>query len=232
MDIPHPIAYGKSLGEQAYEALRDSIVTLQLKPGQLIYENELADQLRISRTPIRDAFKLLLAERLVEVMPQRNKRVAYISESKVKEIGFVRLSLESSAFRLAARQWDSSPRHAAAERSLRSVLEEQREAAESQDVTAFLRHDEAFHRMVLQLAGNETLLDVVYQLRGHLNRFRYLAMRELELTPRLIEEHEALLEGLRLNDEEAVARLLERHLGKLDADFANLRRQFPDFFTD
>jgi DNA-binding GntR family transcriptional regulator len=226
------VSSGKSLGEQAYETIRDSILTLQLAPGQTIYENELADSLQISRTPIRDAFHLLLSERLVEVLPQRNKRVAYISELKVKESRFVRLSLESSAFKLAARQWADTERHAKSEKQIRRLLQEQSEAAEQQDVLQFLRLDEAFHRCILQSAGNETLLEVVYHMRGHLNRFRYLAMKELVLTKSLVQEHEELFDRLKNRDEEGVVRLLEHHLGKLDSEFPRLRGQFPDYFKD
>ena len=78
------VSTSKNLGEQAYETLRDSIITLQLEPGQTIFESEIAPSLNISRTPIRDAFQYLISEGLVEVLPQRTKRIASISESKFK----------------------------------------------------------------------------------------------------------------------------------------------------
>jgi GntR family transcriptional regulator, rspAB operon transcriptional repressor len=222
----------KNLDERAYEALRDRIITLELKPGQTIQENELAVSLRISRTPIRDAFRLLIAERLVEVLPQRTRKVALISASKVKETAFVRLCLEGPAFREAARRWERTERHLAAERRIAALLQEQREAAERQDVAEFLRLDEAFHRCVLQMAGNGTLLEVVYHMRGHLNRFRYLAMKELKLTAHLTEEHRELFDCLRRRDEAGAAQLLERHLGNLDEEIPLLRERFPDYFQD
>lgn len=223
---------GKSLSEHAYETIRDSIITLQLEPGQPIYENELADSLQISRTPIRDAFHLLLSERLVDVMPQRNKRVAHISELKVRESSFIRLSLESSAFRLVARHWSDTEKHVKAGRRIDQLLREQSEAAERQDIVQYLQLDEAFHRCILQLAGNETLLEVVCHMRGHLNRFRYLAMKELVLTKHLTLEHEELFDLLKRRDENGAVRLLERHLGKLDEEFPRLREQFPGYFRD
>ncbi|MEI7026209.1 GntR family transcriptional regulator [Paenibacillus sp. y28] len=222
----------RNLGQQAYETLRDSIITLQLEPGQTIYESEVADLLHISRTPIRDAFHLLISERLIEVLPQRTKQVACISEWKVKESSFVRLSLESSAFKLAARQWGSTPACMKAERQIGVILEEQSEAAEQQNVIEFLRLDEAFHHCVLQLAGNGTLLEVVYQMRGHLNRFRFLAMKELVLTKHLVHEHHELFQCLKSKDESGVAQLLELHLGKLDSEIPPLRERFPTYFRD
>lgn len=232
MRFTYAVSSGKSLGEQAYETIRDAIITLRLEPGQTIYENELADSLHISRTPIRDALQRLVSERLVDILPQRSKRVAYISELKVKESSFVRLSLESSAFRLAAGDWRETERCAKAEKQIARLLREQSEAAEQQDVAEFLLLDEEFHRCILQLAGNETLLEVVYHMRGHLNRFRYLAMKELVLTGSLVHEHEELFERLKKRDEDGVVKLLEHHLGKLDSEFPRLREQFPGYFKD
>ncbi|MEC0247948.1 GntR family transcriptional regulator [Paenibacillus chitinolyticus] len=226
------ITSGKSLGEQAYEALRDSIITLKLEPGQTIYESEIADTFQISRTPIRDAFQLLVTEHLIEVLPQRHKKIARISESKVKESSFVRLSLESSAFKLAAGSWDSSEKFAQTERQITRILREQSEAAEHQDVVQFLQLDEAFHKCILELTGNATLLEVVYHMRGHLNRPRYLAMKELVLTRKLVEEHLALFDSLKKRDEARTVQLLEEHLGSLDHEIPQLREQFPHYFTD
>ncbi|MCM3652595.1 GntR family transcriptional regulator [Metabacillus litoralis] len=232
MSFISSISTSKNLGEQAYETLRDSIITLQLEPGLTIFESEIAASLNISRTPIRDAFQFLISEGLIEVLPQRTKRIASISESKVKESGFVRLSLESSAFKLVARNWGDSEQHNIAEKQINRILHEQSEAAEQQDVVQFLQLDEAFHRCILQLAGNKTLLGVVYHMRGHLDRFRYLAMKELVLTKNLIHEHEELFASLKRQDEGKVEQLLEHHLGKFDLEIPRLREAFPDYFSD
>lgn len=232
MDMISPVSGAKKLGEQAYEKLRSSIITLQLEPGKAIFENEIAALLNISRTPIRDAFHLLLSEGLIEVLPQRTKQVATISELKVKESAFIRLSLESSAFKLVAKQWEVNDQHKKAEKQINYILQEQREAAEQQDIIQFLQFDEAFHRIILQLAGNQTLLDMVYHMRGHLDRFRYLAMKELVLTNHLIEEHEELFESLKKQDEKRVEELLRQHMGKLEIEIPRLRDQFTTYFAD
>lgn len=232
MSFITPIKNMKSLGDQAYEILRDSIITLKLEPGQTIYENEIATLLNISRTPIREAFHSLISEQLIEILPQRKKKIARISETKVKESSFVRLSLETSAFKLVAVDWGDEEKYAIAETQIQRVLKEQTEAAENQDIIQFLQLDEAFHRYILQLAGNETLLQVVYHMRGHLDRFRYLAMKELVLTEQLVEEHQELFQHLRKRDGEKVAQLLNLHMGKLDIEIPRLREKFPDYFTD
>lgn len=226
-----PAASYKSLGYQAYETLRDAIITLNLEPGQMVMEVELAEQLNISRTPIREAFQLLINEQLLQVLPQRTKKISLISEVKVKESSFVRYSLESSAFQLVAQQWDaSSPLYQAVEQQIKALLSHQQAAAEKQDVATFLKLDEQFHQQVLKLAGNETLLEVVYHMRGHLNRYRYLAMKEFQLTKQLVQEHAELFHTLTAGDSLAIKQLLEAHLNKLEDEIPLLRDKFPAYF--
>jgi DNA-binding GntR family transcriptional regulator len=222
----------QNLGEQAYKTLRESIITLQFEPGQTIYESEIASAFNISRTPIRDAFQLLIAEGLIDVLPQRTKKIAYISEAKVKESGFIRLSLESSAFRLVARYWDDTERYMIAEKEIKRILQAQSDAAEQQDYYQFLQLDESFHRTILQLTGNETLLGVVYHMRGYLNRFRYLAMKELVMTKNLVDEHCELFKGLKSQDEKQVIQLLEHHLCKFESEIPRLNKAYKDYFTE
>lgn len=228
-----PATSYKSLGYQAYETIRDAIITLNLEPGQMVMEVELAEQLGISRTPIREAFQMLVNEQLLQVLPQRTKKISLISDVKVKESSFVRFSLESSAFQLVAEQWDANqPRYTAAEQQLQLLLKQQQEAAERQDVLAFLKLDEQFHQLILKLAGNETLLEVVYHMRGHLNRYRYLAMKEFQLTKKLVQEHSELLRTLISGDALAAKQQLEAHLNKLDDDIPLLQKKYPAYFQD
>ena len=97
----------QTLGEKAYSSIRNAIITLRLKPGQMVYESKLAQSLGVSRTPIREAFRTLLTEELIEILPQRGARIAYISEKKVQETSFVRECLELSAFEEIAKKWDA-----------------------------------------------------------------------------------------------------------------------------
>ncbi len=232
MPIKMSITPARNLSEQAYEHMRESIISLELTPGQIVQENELAATLGISRTPVRDAFHLLITERLIEVLPQRTKKIANISVSKVLESSMVRLSLERTAFRLAAKQWGTSKEYIIVEKQLEKLLEEQKEAAELQNTAQFLRLDEWFHKQIMLLAGNQTLLEVVHQMRGHLNRFRFLAMKELVLTKGLVREHEEIFACLRSRDDRGVVQLLESHLGKINEEIPALREKFDRYFQD
>lgn len=220
-----------SLGGQVYESLRGSIVSLKLAPGQMIYENELAAGLGVSRTPIREAIRLLVSEELLEVLPQRGTRVTPISLQKVAETRFIREQLETGAFRLVASRWDP-----AAFASVRSVLvrllEEQQEAADADNSSRFLELDEEFHRAILEVTGNRTLLATVNAMRGHLNRVRYLALSRYHHMAPLVEEHRRLLAALESRQADVLPGMLELHFNKLDTQLPQLTADYPQYFTE
>jgi DNA-binding GntR family transcriptional regulator len=221
--------YGKPLGEQAYEAIRDAIITLRLPPGQMVFENQLAGTFGISRTPVREAIRKLTVEELIEVLPQRGSRIAFISEQKVKETVFVRESLETSAFCYVAKLWNAKDdRCREMQKQILHNLEEQRLAQHEPE--KFLHLDEQFHRLILQFLGNSTLLTVIFHMRGHLNRVRYLALEQLNDMGKLYKEHEALFHSITRNDEAETARVLKTHLNKMKGDLPHLKASFPHYF--
>ncbi|WP_235941232.1 GntR family transcriptional regulator [Paenibacillus puerhi] len=216
---------------QIYEAIREDIVALRLVPGSMIYENELAEELRISRTPIREAIRLLVSEQLLEVLPQRGTRIAQISERKVSETRFIREQLELGAFRMAARLWDPV-KHARVRETIIQLLQRQQEAVRAGEIALFLQLDEAFHYAIMEITGNATLLQVVYEMRGHLNRLRCLALQQFHHMDQVMEEHRALFAAVEQGDEALTAELLGRHLGKLDAELPELRAAYPQYFQE
>ncbi|MFD0715432.1 GntR family transcriptional regulator [Paenibacillus sp. GCM10027626] len=227
-----PQVQRKSLGDQVYDSIRESIVSLRLAPGSMIYENVLAETLQVSRTPIREAIRLLVNEQLLEVMPQRGTRIALISERKVGEARFIREHLELGAFRLAARLWNEpAHQHQAVAEQIERLMQEQRLAAEQGDVALFLQLDESFHQAIIHVTSNETLLQVICHMRGHLNRVRFLAMKELRQMDRVMEEHQALFAAIRQGNEALTAELLQQHVGKLDHELPELRELYPNYFT-
>lgn len=231
--LPRP-APRRSLGDQIYESIRERIVSLALAPGAMVYENEIAEALGVSRTPVREAIRLLVSEGLLDVLPQRGTRIALISGRKVRDARFVRERLELGAFRAAAERWphiDPAVRAAAAAK-LEGLLAQQRAAADSRDIARFLPLDEAFHREILRLADNSTLLQIVDQMRAHLNRVRALALQRFDDMDRLADEHESLLAAVAGGNADAAEERLARHLGKLDEELPALRAHYPGYFAE
>lgn len=95
----------KTLASEAYHYLYKDIITLKYKPGQMIYENDIAKELGISRTPVREAIHLLASEEFLAIKPQKGIQVQYISKKKVQDSYRVRESLEVTAFKEVATLW-------------------------------------------------------------------------------------------------------------------------------
>lgn len=202
-----------TLGSKAYAAIRDEIVSLRLRPGQMIFENAVAAMLGVSRTPVREAFYRLQQEELIEILPQRGARVAYLSVEKMKEAQWIRESLEMSAFAQAARNWNAAEsKYRDAERKANALLKEQRNVIDSSDYTRYVGLDERFHAVILETAGNNRLLIIVGQMKAHLNRMRYLELQEARHEKDSIRQHEEIFAAIRDNDVELTGELLQHHL--------------------
>lgn len=229
----YPTPNKRNLGEQAYEQIREAIITMEFKPGQMVHESALGQRLGMSRTPIREGIRMLLVEDLIEVLPQRGMRVSLISEAKVEDIRFVRESLEVSAFRKVATGWEGTERqYRVVANQLAQLLEDQQAAAMDADVMKFLYLDEEFHRVILHQAQNHTLISVVSQMRGHLNRVRILGLQQdSSRIAVLIDEHVQLFEAIRAQDEAMTVTILTHHLRRLSQDVEPLRVRFPQYFT-
>ncbi|MGZ7440977.1 GntR family transcriptional regulator [Paenibacillus sp. TH7-28] len=231
MNLPNISKNRNTLSDHAYQVIRGAIVTLQLEPGQLVFESELGSTLGVSRTPIREAFRRLMTEELIEILPQRGARIAYMSKKKIEEARFVRVSLEVSAFKEAARKWNAND--AAFEKGyqqIRGILEEHRKIIDEQNFDRFLELDESFHSAVLELTGNSTLISIINQMRGHLNRMRYLELLETKHMKQLVSEHEAIFEAITVNDEEKTERLIREHITSLEYCTPDLVKKYSHYF--
>jgi DNA-binding GntR family transcriptional regulator len=222
-----------TLGESAYRAIRDEIITLRFEPGQMIYENELATSLGVSRTPIREAFVMLLREELIEVLPQKGARVAYISRKKVEEARFVREALEIGVFKTVAKNWnDQEERYRKIGSDSEQLLKEQQIALTDEDYIKFLHLDEAFHQVMLEQIENHTLLSIVSQMRGHLNRMRYLELKEAHHMSKLVGQHEGILKAMMANDERETESLLRYHLQQTQEELPQIIQKYAHYFRD
>ncbi|MDR4949817.1 GntR family transcriptional regulator [Neobacillus cucumis] len=222
----------KTLGKVAYSKIREEIITLNFKPGQMLSESEIGSVLGVSRTPIREAFLMLVQEGLLEILPQRGARVALISEKRYAENMFVRESLEISALKLVAKNWKSDDlRYKESEQKAVELIEKQQSAALKGDHIEFLQYDELFHSVFLELVENETLVTVVSQMKAHLNRVRYLEFNKPNHMENVVSEHQDIFNAITSNNEEKTEELLRRHFYKKEA-LPKVIKMFPDYFTD
>jgi DNA-binding GntR family transcriptional regulator len=223
----------KTLGDEVYNYLKDSIITLRLKPGQMVYESELAASLGVSRTPIREAFRILSAEELIEILPQRGVRISNISRKKVMDAWFVRSTLENEAIKKIAETWDPGDEYCRSlSQELRELIATQRHAAVTGDYATFLKCDIGFHNRLLDYFNNPTLTKMVMFMRSHVNRVLSLEQQEIQEFDHIIGDHEKILHAIEKNDVKGAEYALKVHFGRLMANFQKLVSQYPDYFVD
>src|SRR5690242_16450141 len=136
-----------SIAEQVFRTMRSSIVTMRLTPATQLSEQDIADRLKVSRQPVREAFIKLSEIGLVRVLPQRGTYVTRISAKEVMDARFVREAVECAIARRASAGIGQS-----AIDELRAIIGEQRKAARAKDEDAFFVLDDAFHRSLANAA--------------------------------------------------------------------------------
>ena len=201
-----PLAAPRSLAEDAADRIREQILSGGFSPGEHLVEAKIADQLAISRGPVREAFKLLRAEGLLKEEPRRGTFVVSLSADDVREIYGLRAALEGRAARMLARSGD-----AAALNRLQALADDIDAAVAAGDAAAVSRADLAFHQGLCQLCGNSRIVEVfdryVPTLRALL-RLDELVVRSLD---DVSAQHRPLVDAIRAGDEDTAARLFAGH---------------------
>ena len=215
-----------SAGRQVYRALREAIVASDLAPGQRISENELAERLAVSRTPIREALIRLRDERFVQIVPQLGTFVTPISVAAVEDAQFIRESLECAAVRIAAVEADAADLAALMAgpppgRGLR--------ARRPRPLRVL---DDEFHAAICQLAGRPVAWEVAERVKGHLNRVRRLSLPQPRYLEEMVAEHRQVLEALKQGDPDAAETALRHHLRMVLSALPAIRAQHPDYFEE
>lgn len=214
------------VGPQVYDAIAGAIVKLELKPGQFLSEKELALQLGISRTPVREALIKLRGKGLVEIYPQVGTRVARIDRDLVFESQFIREALECACARRA-----TETRSAAEVAELRGIVRQQRQCARRDDFDAFYMLDERLHQRVADLSGHATVWDTIRSSKLYLDRVRRLSLPMPSLLDHLIGQHAEIVAGIADKDVAAAEDAVRRHTREVLRVVPQLAQDFPEFFT-
>jgi GntR family transcriptional regulator, rspAB operon transcriptional repressor len=219
--------HGTSARDQAYAALRRAIVGAELEPGRRLSENQLADLIGVSRTPVRDALARLRDERLVAIVPQLGTFVTFIDEDAVADAHFVREALEVGAVRIAAGSASSD-----AVEALQSNLDAQQRAVDADDAATFARLDDDLHRLLCDLSGREVAWRLSERTRGQLDRVRLLSLPEAGYRGQMLAEHRAVVEAVAARDAVAAERELRHHLRMVLSQLPAIREAHPEFFQE
>jgi DNA-binding GntR family transcriptional regulator len=192
---------------RAYDELRRRILDNEMPAGAQYLEQTLADELGMSRTPVREALIRLSDERLVEVRPRHGARVLPVSAADMGEIYELLTALES----IAARRVAERGLNAAQLARLDACVAGMERALECSDLPGWSAHDRAFHDAIVELSGNRRLAQIAGMFRDQAHRAR---MQTLTLRPKPVQsnrDHAALVQAIRNRDGASAHEIHRRH---------------------
>ena len=208
---PQEVQAQQSLTDRAYAELEEMIVTLQLAPGTPVSEAELAGQLGIGRTPIREALQRLARERLVTILPRRGVVVSEINVARQLRLHEVRRELERLIARTAARRATDDQR--ARFRQLASAFQE---SARVNDDVTFMRTDREFNLLCSAAAHNEFAAGAMSLLHGLSRRFWYVHYKQAADMPLTAKLHADVARAIADKDETRAAKASDRLLDVIE----------------
>lgn len=215
---PTSIDPPRLLGESALDRVRELIVQGELAPGSRLNERLLCERLGVSRTPLRESFKALAAEGLVELHPNRGAAVTPLTVGRIRETFAVLGALEALAGELACAH--ASEADVADIRALHYQMVAHHKRS---DLAGYFRLNQTIHMRLVEAGGNAILAQTYRQLNAQVRRARYMANLSPERWARAVAEHEAMLEALDAHDAPRLKTLLLDHLGaKMIAVLATL----------
>ncbi len=201
------------LRDVVFHTLRDAILDGTLTPGTRLMELQLSSQLGVSRTPVREAMRLLGEEGLVHTSVRRGTIVAPIQEADLKDALEVREALETLAVKKACRNMDSQML-----KQLEKTEEDFERLRTSGDVRGAAEKDSLFHKLIVEAAYNRRLFQALTRLHEEIFRYQLEDLKEADTLPRVRTEHRALLEAFRRKDEEAAVTAIRTHLQSTTKD--------------
>ena len=198
-----------SLVDQITNALRDHILTGRFKGGDQLLEDSLKNEFGISRTPLREAFRVLEKEGLVEILPRKGTFVRRISRQDIEENFPVRAMLEGLAARLAYANLSNQDID-----EMEEVFEYMKEAAQRKDFIDYAKHHLTFHEIFINASNNETLIALLHNLRMNRLWHRYTHHYYKEIWRNSLKIHRRILDLFKKKNvsPEEIEKLVRRHI--------------------
>lgn len=195
------------LRDVVFNTLRQAILRGELQPGERLMEIQLANKLGVSRTPIREAIRKLELEGLVLMIPRRGAEVAEITEKSLRDVLEVRSALEELAVELACERISDEDVD-----KLRVAAKEFEEVSKEEDVTALAEADVKFHDIIYFATDNQRLIQLLYNLREQMYRYRVEYLKREDVCATLFEEHQNIIECIARRDKLAAKQAIGKHI--------------------
>lgn len=195
------------LREVVFNTLRQAIIQGEFQPGERLMEVTIANKLGVSRTPVREAIRMLELEGLVVMIPRKGAEVAKITVKDLKDALEVRMAIEALSVKLACERIDEE-----GAKELKQACITFKEAINSKLVPAIVEGDEAFHNAIYRAAKNPKLLNIAQNLREQVYRYRVEYVKDFSYHDNLVREHDLVTLAILKGDAEAAQKIMEQHI--------------------
>ena len=196
------------LRDVVFNTLRDAILTGKLVPGERLMENQLAEKLGVSRTPVREALRMLELENLVELVPRKGAQVLDMSEKDITNILEVRSALEGLATSVACKKMSKEDLQ-----QLKNMEVDFEKAVADNDVERFVDIDEDFHDLIFAATENDKLINIFRNLRIQLYRYRMAQAKNNETSmSTIVAHHRSIIRAIENHDAEEGASIAQGHI--------------------
>ena len=200
----------KPLREMVYEELKIQILTGAIVPGTRMMEVDLAEEMGVSRTPIREAIRKLEKEGLVTIEPRRGAYASMISTQDMVEILEVRQDLEGLAAYFAATRMTPVEME-----ELKELADHYNDAVKAGSMQDMIRYDTQFHRLIVDSCNNKILVSMVEQLQELVLRFRYIYYDNFKRAENMPAEHQEIIDAIASGDADRARKAADVHIDRL-----------------
>ena len=210
--------------EYALRVIRENIVNLELAPGSMISEQDIANQLNLSRTPVHEAMQELSSTKIIEILPQRGSHVSLIDMDLVEEAVFARSTIEGAITEMASTR--------ATEKDIQELEENvtlQQFYHEKNNLDKIMELDNAFHEMMYKITNKMQCHYMIRLMSIHYDRIRELHLHSFN-PERIINEHKEILAAIKNKDSKAAREALDKHLSRHHMQADEIKQKYPQYF--
>lgn len=200
----------RPLWEIVYEELKRQILIGEIPPGTRMMEVELAEEMGVSRTPVREAIRKLEKEGLVTIEPRKGAYASNISTKDMIDVLEVRQGLEGMAAAIVSGRITEDQKA-----ELSKVIESYKVAVESENIEEIIKYDELFHSLIVSYSGNKTLVQIFSTVQELALRFRYIYYDDFNRYERMPMEHQNIEEAIMSGDAENARIAADEHVSRL-----------------
>ena len=208
------------LRDVVFNTLREAILKGDLKPGERLMELQLASKLGVSRTPIREAIRMLEQEGLAVTMPRKGAEVAKMTLKDMEDVLEIREALEELSVQVAC---DKITDEEIAE--LQKNMKNFEHSLKSGDLKKMAHADVEFHDVIYRATDNPKLINMLNNLRGQMYRYRVEYLKNPQNHEQLLHEHEAIYKGIVEKDKDAVTEMIRKHISNQVAVVKHMIRE-------